>query len=136
VALTGKQKAALLLMSLDAVSAAELLKGVNPDIVQELAVELAYMDASGLCGNTATMEIANQFYSMLHVSKGFQIKNFLDTMLKASVGQEKAKQIQTQIQDLLQKRDPFMSIRSADSRHWRLFWKPNIHRQRQLCCLN
>jgi flagellar motor switch protein FliG len=116
VGLTGKQKAALLLMSLDAVSAAELLKGVNHDIVQELAVELAYMDASGLIGSQQTMEVANQFCSMLHVSKGFQIKNFLDTMLKTAVGQEKAKQIQTQIQDLLQKRDPFMSIRSADSK--------------------
>jgi flagellar motor switch protein FliG len=36
-------------------------------------------------------------------------------MLKSTVGNDKAKQIQTQIEDLLRKRDPFMSIRSANS---------------------
>jgi flagellar motor switch protein FliG len=35
VVLNGKQKAAMLLMSLDAVSAAELLKGVDSEVVQE-----------------------------------------------------------------------------------------------------
>ena len=40
MALTGKQKAAMLLMSLDAATAAELLKSVNPEQVQELALLL------------------------------------------------------------------------------------------------
>jgi len=43
VVLSGKQKAALLLMGLDAATAAELLKGVDPQTVQELAVEVAYL---------------------------------------------------------------------------------------------
>jgi flagellar motor switch protein FliG len=45
--LTGKQKAAMLLMTLDAATAAELLKGIDPQVVQELAVELAYLDTTG-----------------------------------------------------------------------------------------
>ena len=45
--LTGKQKAALLLTTLDAATAAELLKGVDASTVQELAVELSYLDAAG-----------------------------------------------------------------------------------------
>ena len=35
-------------------------------------------------------------------------------MLKSAVGDEKAAEIQTQIQDLLRQRDPFMPIRSVD----------------------
>lgn len=113
--LTGKQKAAMLLMSLDAVSAAELLKGVNPEVVQDLAVELAYLDAAGMRDSRESAEVASQFCNSLQSKEGFHLKSFLDTMLKSTVGNEKAEQIQTQIENLLQKRDPFMSIRSAAS---------------------
>jgi len=115
MALTGKQKAAMLLMSLDAVTAAELLKGVKHEVVQELAVELAYLDAAGLRNSKQSAEVASQFCDLLHPGKGFHIKGFLDTMLKSTVGNEKAKQIQTQIEELLRKKDPFMAIRSANS---------------------
>jgi len=117
VVLTGKQKAAMLLTSLDAVTAAELLKGVKPEVVQELAVELAYLDASGLRNGRQIIEVASQFCNSLNTAKkGFHINKFLDAMLKSTVGGEKAKQIQTEIGNLLQKRDPFISIRSADSK--------------------
>jgi len=115
MALTGKQKAAMLLMSLDATSAAELLKGVKPEIVQELAVEVAYLDAAGFRGSKESVEVASQFCQALVPQNTFQLKRFLETMLKAAVGNEKAKQIQTQIEDLLRKRDPFMPIRSANA---------------------
>lgn len=115
MALTGKQKAAMLLMSLDAVTASELLKGVHPELVQELAVELAYLDAAGLRNSKQSVEVVSQFCNSLQPKKGFHLKGFLDTMLKSTVGNEKAKQIQTQIEDMLQKRDPFKSIRSANS---------------------
>ncbi len=115
--LTGKQKAAMLLTSLDAVTAAELLKGVKPEMVQELAVELAYLDASGLRNSRQTIEVASQFCNSLNTAKnGFHLNKFLDAMLKSTVGGEKAKQIQTEIGNLLQKRDPFISIRSTDSK--------------------
>jgi flagellar motor switch protein FliG len=114
--LSGKQKAAILLMSLDAPTAAKLLKGVDHEVVQELAVELAYLNASGLCDSTRINEVASQFHNMLHAKKGFQLKGFLGTLLQNTVGPEKTEQIQAQIESLLQKRDPFMSIRSADSK--------------------
>ncbi len=113
--LIGKQKAAMLLMSLDAATAAELLKGVDPEVVQELAVELAYLDASGMRDSKQNAEIARQFCNSLQTEGAFHLKAFLNTMLKSTVGDAKAKEIQTQIGNLLQKRDPFMSIRSADS---------------------
>jgi len=114
VPLTGKQKAAILLTTLDAATAAELLKGVDAALVQELAVELSYLDASGYRDTRQTAEVARQFCKSLQREAGFHFKSFLGDMLRHSVGDDQAKQIQQGIQDLLQRRDPFLSIRSAD----------------------
>jgi flagellar motor switch protein FliG len=115
VALTGKQKAAMLLMSLDAATAAEMLKGVDPKVVQELAVELSYLDSAGYRNSREMAETARQFCDSLQRQPAFQFKSFLNEMLKSTVGDEKATHIQTQIQDMLLKRDPFMEIRSVDA---------------------
>ncbi len=114
--LTRKQKAALLLTSLDVATVGELLKGVDPKTVQELAVELGYLDAAGHRNARQTAEIARQFYSSLQTQSGgsFHFKSFLREMLKSTVGEDKTKQIQQEIHDVLQKRDPFMAIRSTD----------------------
>ena len=113
--LTGKQKAAMLLMSLDAATASELLKGVDAQVVQDLAVELAYLDAAGCRNTRQTAEVVQQFCNSLQSGDAFHFDNFLNEMLKNTVGDDKAGQIQTQIQDLLHKRDPFMPIRSIDA---------------------
>jgi len=114
VALTGRQKAAMLLMSLDSVSAAELLKDVDADVIEELAVELAYLDAAGYRESDQIAEVSRQFYQALQSEGAFHLKTFLNTVLKDKVGEEKIGQLLIQIQDMLQKRDPFISIRSAD----------------------
>lgn len=113
--LTGKQKAALLLMGLDAATATELLKGIDPKAVQDLAVELAYMDAAGYGSSKESIELAKEFCNSLHSEPQFQVKTFLNEILKSTVGKDKAEQIQAQIQGLLQKRDPFIPIRAVDS---------------------
>ncbi len=115
MALTGKQKAAMLLMSLDAATASELLKGIDTQVVQELAVELAYLDAAGYRNNKQNAEIARQFCNSLQTNEVFHLNSFLNEMLKNTVGDDKAKQIQTQIQDSLHRRDPFIPIRSVDA---------------------
>ena len=38
----------MLLMSLDAATAAELVKGLDAEVARELAVELAYLDATDI----------------------------------------------------------------------------------------
>ena len=105
----------MLLMSLDAATAAELLKGVNPELVQELAMELAYLDAAGYQSDEQSTQIARQFCNSLQADEEFHLKSFLKTMLKNTVGDEKAELIQTKIRDLGQERDPFIRIRSIDS---------------------
>lgn len=114
MALTGKQKAALLLTSLDVATATEMLKGIDAKLVQELAIELSYLDAAGHRNAKQTAEVARQFCQSLQKESGFHFKNFLNEMLNNTVGEAKAKQVQQEIQDVLQKRDPFITIRSAD----------------------
>ncbi|MCE5339733.1 MAG: hypothetical protein LLF92_01220 [Planctomycetaceae bacterium] len=116
MALTGKQKAAMLLMSLDPTTAAELLKGVRPETVQELAVELAFLEASGMRDSKQSVEVVSQFCQSIAPVQTSPFKKFLGTLLTSSVGMEKAKQIQEQIDELLDKRDPFKTIRAAKSR--------------------
>ncbi|MBW7990835.1 MAG: hypothetical protein FVQ84_12580 [Planctomycetes bacterium] len=113
--LTGKQKAAMLLMSLDSTAAAELLKGVDAEAVQELAVELAHLDATGFTNNRQDLGVPRQNCKSLQPSHDFSINGFLKEVLKSSVGDEKTEQIQAGIQELLYKNDPFKSICSADS---------------------
>jgi flagellar motor switch protein FliG len=115
-ALTGKQKAAMLLMSLDTATASELLKGVDAKVAQELAVELAHLDAADSSRNRQSLKLARQFCNSLQTNHGFRLKGFLKALLKSTVGDEKTEQIQTGIQELLYKDDPFISIRSADSK--------------------
>lgn len=114
MALTGKQKAALLLMSLDVQTATELLKGLDPQVVRELAAELTYLDAAGSHSKEQSADVARQFYNSLWSEPVFRPRNFVQEMLKSTLGEEKASQIQSEIQELINKRDPFISIRSAN----------------------
>ena len=114
MSLTGRQRAALLLTTLDAATAAEMLKGLDAGLVQDLAVELSYLDATGLRDTRQTAEVARQFCKSLQQEPGFHFKSFLRDMLRNSVGEDQAKRIQQEIQDLLQKRDPFLAIRGTD----------------------
>jgi flagellar motor switch protein FliG len=113
MALTGKQKAALLLMSLDVQTATELLKGLDPQVVRELAAELTYLDAAGSHSKEQSTDVARQFYNSLRSEPVFRPRNFVQEMLKSTLGEEKASQIQSEIEELINKRDPFISIRSA-----------------------
>jgi flagellar motor switch protein FliG len=113
--LSGKQKAALLLMSMDASTASDLLKGLDPALVEELAVEVAYLDASGHRNSNASLELAKDFCNSLTAPQTFHCTSFIDTMLKTTVGQEQAKHIKGQIGNMLKTRDPFLPVRTADA---------------------
>jgi flagellar motor switch protein FliG len=115
IQLKGKQKAALLLMGLDAPTAGELLKGMDAQTVQELALELAVLDASGYRDSKESMELAADFCNYLRSGETTQFKSFLNEMLKNAVGNDKALQIEKEIGSLLHRRDPFMPIRSVES---------------------
>jgi flagellar motor switch protein FliG len=121
--LTGQQKAAMLLMSLDAPTASELIKGLDAEVVQALAVEAAYLDAAGYRNSRQCFELAKQFVFSLQKQRAqpqkkaeFEINGFLGQMLKSSVGEQKAEQIQQQLAHLVQKRDPFLAIKQSETK--------------------
>jgi len=101
LALTGKQKAAMLLMSLDAATAAELIKGLDDKVVRELAVELAYLDATYIKSNDNSNKVVRQFHHSLRAGEKFKLNGFLDEILKSTVGREKAAQIQARIERIV-----------------------------------
>lgn len=109
-----KQKAAMMLMTLDSATASELLRGVKPETVREIAVEMAYLDAAGYHSPQQSLLYAKEFFGSLKIEKGFKIKDFLGQMLTNTIGQEKAKQIQNDISNLLQQRDPFIPLRQLE----------------------
>jgi len=108
----------MLLMTLDATTAAELLKGVDPKVVEALAVELSYMEAAGLSNPQQTDAVTMEFFNALSRGSSKQsasdLQTFVQEMLKNTVGQERAKQFQTGLGDLLRRRDPLLPIRKAD----------------------
>jgi flagellar motor switch protein FliG len=114
--LTGKQKAAMLLMSLDAATAAELVKGLDDEVVEELAAELSCLDVADFKSGRKGTSIVRQFHRSLEAQESFQLNGFLGEVLKSTVGKEKAEQIQNQIQDIFYNRDPFLLICSVDAR--------------------
>ena len=114
MALTGKQKAAMLLMGLDATTAAELVKGLDAEVIRQLAVELAYLDAGDLKSSDESTKIVRQFHHSLKEKEIFQLDGFLSEILKSTAGQDRAEWIQAQIQQVLCNPDPFITINSVD----------------------
>ena len=112
-AFTGKQKAALLLASMDVATAAEFLRGVDPTVIKELSVEVAYLEACGLGGFDIKLNLIQEFNSSLQ-GNSYRANDFLNEMLNNTVGKEKSQQIQGQIKELLEKKDPFIPIRSSN----------------------
>ncbi|MHC4498399.1 MAG: FliG C-terminal domain-containing protein, partial [Planctomycetota bacterium] len=84
--------------------------------VEELAAELAHLDAAGYQSPDEGLELVRQFCNSLEAEKGFGFKGILREMLKTTVGIKRARHIQPQMRSYAQKHDPFMVVRSADSR--------------------
>lgn len=102
-------------MGLDGITAIELLKGRPPEEVQEIALLLAQVDASGQRDTKEEDKIAREFLDVLQKrqSQRFSIRKFLNEMLSSVLGSSKAEEIKTQILNTTQQKDPFIDIRSA-----------------------
>ena len=114
---TGKQKAAMLLMSLDATTAAELLRGMDVEGIQDIALELARIDASEKHSTREKEQVTREFYNSLREKQAptFSMKSFCEEMLVSAVGKEKAEQIQSQIKKATVQSEMFADIRSAST---------------------
>jgi flagellar motor switch protein FliG len=117
MALLGKQKAAMLLMSLDTLTAVELLKGLGADEIQEIAIELARIDASDQRDVKEQAKVAREFYNSLHQEQNqkFSVKAFLNEMLVNVLDKEKVEKIQSEVKKVTEQKDLFLDIRQAST---------------------
>jgi len=76
-------------------------------------MELAQIDASTASKQERT-KVAQEFCNRLQTQE-FNIKGFFNEILEKIVGREKAQQIQSQIREMAEKRDPFITIRNAST---------------------
>jgi flagellar motor switch protein FliG len=106
-------------MSLDSETANELIKDLPAEKVEELALELTQLEASGEVTAKEQTKVAREFYKNLQKEEGgsnlsgFGVRGFINKMLGSAVGQEKAKQIQSRIKKVTEKKDLFSEIRLA-----------------------
>jgi flagellar motor switch protein FliG len=110
------RKAALLLMGLDPMTAAELLKAARPDLVAEIAAELAYLGATGQHAGAPGAEPMEEFCGMLRgTGPGASHETFIQRMLEAAVGEKQSKELLSEVRRRVDVRDPFIPIRSAEA---------------------
>jgi len=110
--LTGKEKAAILLVSLGPDISARIFKHLNEEEIEELTLEIANMQK---VSNDIKDNVLNEFYQLI------EAKDYIDRggikyareILEKAVGEEKAKDILEKLTATLQVR-PFDSIRKAD----------------------
>ena len=110
--LKGIQKAAVLLTTLDSVTATELLKGQPPDIIQRIAMELSQLDAKGLTAPDQAMVVGRDFCNELQKrgSGALHVKSFIGNLLQGSAGKEKAFELQARLEKAMREKDPFIVI--------------------------
>jgi flagellar motor switch protein FliG len=115
--LSGKQKAAMLLMSLDTLTAVELLKGLDAEEIQEIAIEMARIDAMEKRDAKEQARVAREFCSSLQRDQNqkFSVKAFLNEMLINVLDKDKARQIQTEVKKATEQKDLFLDIRQAST---------------------
>ncbi len=119
MASSGIRKAALLLTSLDARTAGELLKSAQPEVITEIAAELASLDLSGGDqddeAGTST-ESAREFLTLLKQSSGeFGGSYSLNRLLEIALGEEKSKETRKRVDQMVRSRDPFSEVRIVDA---------------------
>ncbi|MBW7990837.1 MAG: hypothetical protein FVQ84_12590 [Planctomycetes bacterium] len=113
--LTGTQKAAMLLMGLDAATATELLRGLAAEEIQDIALELARIDASEESDAKEQAKVAHEFCNSLQQKQGpkFSMRAFLNEMLVTVLDKDMVEQIQTQVKKVSGGKDLFVGIRLA-----------------------
>lgn len=113
MAASGTQKAALLLMSLEPSTAAELLKSAEPAMVTKIAAELASMD-DGDYQSSAGEGPIREFHGLLRQARGDTgPRDFVKQLLESAVGKQNIARALGDVDHMIQLRDPFRSLRDA-----------------------
>ena len=114
---TSKKKAAMLLMNLDSATATELLKELGAEEIEQIAVEMAQINASGPREEKKQDEIIREFCVSLRKgqsqSQRLNVQRFLNETLVEILDKEKVEEIQSKVRKATRHSDIFEPIRSA-----------------------
>lgn len=102
-------------MSLDTGTAGELLKSVKPELVTEIAAELACLRAPGQTSQENSTGPIREFISMLEGAPAGDSQQFLGAVLANAMGKDRSLDLLARVQRLVEARDPFGPIRSASA---------------------
>lgn len=106
MALSGKRKAAMLLMSLDSATATQLLRSAPPQVMREIAAELAYLHATGK-GKKSGQKMVREFYETLSGKPQLGDRSFLRNILGES------EEVMDDVYERIADRDPFLQIKNS-----------------------
>jgi flagellar motor switch protein FliG len=117
MALTRIQKAALLLTTLDQVTAMELLKGQSQEVIRKVAMELSRWDGKSKQDPQKLSMVAHEFFSDLTKTQsgGLNIKSFIGSLMQDTA--DKTGTIQSAIQQTAIQTDPYIMISDASAAH-------------------
>ena len=112
---TGIQKAAALLKALDPDTAGQLLQAAPSRSVPEIAAEILCLGGPGQPGGHPTDGPATEFLGLLHGKQtDGRLETFVQQVIHSAVGKDRTEQILDEARRIVDSRDPFLSIRSAD----------------------
>lgn len=114
MALSGIQKASLLLTTLDSSTAMELIKGQPQEMIHQIAMALSQWDVKKDKTPDQAAAITREFCSdLLKVKGGMHVKSFVGSLLQGSSGKEKAAELHVKMKQTLIEKDPFIMIAEA-----------------------
>lgn len=114
MALSGIQKAAMLLTTLDSSTAMELLKGQPQDTIQQIAMALSQWDARKDKSTDQALQVTRQFCTdLLKARGGMHVKSFVGSLLQGAAGKEKAAELHVKMKQTIIDNDPFLMISEA-----------------------
>jgi len=115
VPLSGVRKAARLLMSLDAPTAAELLQAVELDMLTEITAEIAYLSESEQTYEVASDEPVREFFNLLpNQARPSETRVSVEDLLHRALGEQQSQEILAKVNQRAKQMDPFRKIRSAE----------------------
>lgn len=110
------RKAAMLLLSLDPDTAANLVKAAETEMIREIAAELTQLEAEGFTRRAASAQPVREFVELLSQGQAAASEGqFLKRMLSGAVGPEQTDVLLSEVGDVVQRRDPFHAIRSVEA---------------------
>jgi len=114
MALSGIQKAAMLLTTLDSPTAMELLKGQSQETIHQIAMALSQWDARKDKSPDQALQITREFCTdLLKARGGMHVKSFVGSLLQGASGKEKATDLHVKMKQTMIENDPFIMISEA-----------------------